>query len=227
VRTLFHFIKRDLLDSWFGWSLVLAFSALYYFMRQESRALVFLFIIYYLHFIFSSTCIWGSRIEGTSLSRYYLQSLPLKRRTLFWFCVLRSMVSGVPLLIFMMLLPRIVQGAVIDDTLRKLMLYAAHFPMYVACLLLVLFFSTCFNCRASLFNEAFRKTVGRFRRIGHFLFHLIVDSILSIMAQLSTFVFLSVLYGENYWQYCALAFGGLLFNIWQLKRCYRNWMWES
>jgi hypothetical protein len=232
---LLHFIKRDCQDNAIGWGLIVVLTVLHYvfFSQYAERSLIGFYGtlggLYYLFSLFQQMTVWGggAPVHNSALARQYLQSLPVSRIHLFWLCVARAIVPALPFALFLCLLPFLLKSHTNSHPLWDLWRKGTQYGLYVALMCLTVFFGQLTCCRLSLFNDVIRRTVGKGARLWKYTQYIAVDNVIGVAATFSPFlgVLISGIMDDSNYLFAFLALG-TAFNLWQLRRSQKQWMWE-
>lgn len=102
MRVLWHFIKRDFLDFRIWWSVFAVMHLIMLAAGQSAQAYLWMWWMYMMFAIFYGSLVWNSGAGMfPGIGRTTLRSLPLNRRKMFVFSILRCMVGSLPGAIFL------------------------------------------------------------------------------------------------------------------------------
>jgi hypothetical protein len=228
MKLLWHFLKRDARDNVVHWILVVFFAISYVLALPVANTMVlkvelpmgamFACLISMMAY---QQGIWiDSGVAVWALPRFYLQSLPVRRSTMFLLCFARGAVGGLPLIVFLLF-----QWPAVFFSLYV----SSGKPNTAAVIAMALFLVCTFQLvaiSANAFQERIRRATRRGSRASlmfrYFFWDMPLDLYLPFFG--AALAWVSLYRGwEPLWLLSELAILGVI--AWRVRRLYVAWLW--
>lgn len=234
MKFLWHFVRRDFKDNIVGWILLLLITGVHSLIcvtKGISPAMTrhaALIVPYFLFSMINAASVWGanSANQQSYLSKHYLLALPLPRNVVFRIGMLRGMVTALPLVAYLVILPFLLSENELAIA-RFVRIHPWYFTLHLGFLSMFLFFYPLTNIRLALFHESLRRTVGKGPRFLKHMKYAVLDMILVNFSQLAVLFlwFLGASKLRPEWLFAA-TIASIAFQSTILWNSYRRWMWE-